>query len=189
MPLPQPHILFGLNYRDFPGNWRPAREEIAFAQAHGFASIQFHGRERGLSEAELGASATAVGANLTAAGLVPVMEIIVRIDAAGRTEAGHTPIEVLQANLPAITALGYRYVHWHLVPITEAGKEVWEALERALVPQLVAGVALGAAHGFQFGIAHNEPGIPLFSTPERCPAPLMTVPGLGFVWDLNHTAP
>jgi L-ribulose-5-phosphate 3-epimerase len=189
MNSPQPQILFGLNYRDFPSNWRPAQEEVAFARAHGFASMQFHGRERGLSDAELGAPAAAVAADLTAAGIVPVMEIIVRVHAAGRTEAGYTPIEVLQANLPAITALGCRCVHWHLVPITEAGTEVWEALEQALVPQLVAGVALGAAHGFRFGIEHNEPAIPLFPTPARCAAALATVPGLGFVWDLNHTAP
>jgi sugar phosphate isomerase/epimerase len=95
----------------------------------------------------------------------------------------------LQANLPAITALGCRCVHWHLVPITEASEEVWEALEQALVPQLAAGVALGAAHGCRFGIEHNEPAIPLFHTPERCTAALAAVPGLGFVWDLNHTTP
>ncbi|HEY8598609.1 MAG TPA: TIM barrel protein [Thermomicrobiales bacterium] len=189
MPPPQPQILFGLNYRDFPGNWRPAREEIAFARAHGFAAMQFHGRERGLSDADLGAPATTMGADLTAAGIVPVMEIIVRVDEAGRTEAGYTPIEVLQANLPAITALGCRCVHWHLVPITEAGEEVWEGLEKVLMPQLAAGVALGATHGFRFGIEHNEPAIPLFPTPERCAAMLAAVQGLGFVWDLNHTAP
>jgi hypothetical protein len=79
MSPPQPYILFGLNHRDFPGNWRPAHEEIAFARTHGFASMQFHGRERGLSAAELGASATTVGADLTSAGIVPVMEIIVRV--------------------------------------------------------------------------------------------------------------
>ena len=189
MTSPQPPILFGLNYRDFPGNWRPAREEIAFARAHGFASMQFHGRERGLSNVELGAAAAEVGADLRAAGIVPVMEIIVRVDEAGRTEAGNTPIEVLQANLPAITALGCRCVHWHLVPNSEASEEVWEALERALVPQFIAAVALGAAHGFRFGIEHNEPAIPLFPTPERCAAALAAVPELGFVWDLNHTAP
>ena len=189
MPSPQTQILFGLNYRDFPQNWRPAREEIAFARAHGFASMQFHGREQGLSEADLGAPAATVGADLTAAGIVPVMEIIVRVDEAGRTAGGHTPIEVLRANLPAITALGCRCVHWHLVPITAGSDETWEALERALVPQLAAGVALGAAHGFRFGIEHNEPVIPLFPTPERCAAALAAVPGLGLVWDLNHTAP
>ena len=47
-------ILIGLNYRDFPGNWRPAHQEIAFARAHDFGSIQFHGRETGLSDSDLG---------------------------------------------------------------------------------------------------------------------------------------
>jgi L-ribulose-5-phosphate 3-epimerase len=188
MPSLQPQILFGLNYRDFPQTWRPAREEIAFAHAYGFASMQFHGRERGLSDAELGASVAVVGADLTA-GIVPVMEIIVRVDEAGRTAGGHTPLEVLQANLPAITALGCRCVHWHLVPRIEASEKAWQELEQALVPQLAAGVALGAARGFRFGIEHNEPAIPLFPTPERCAAALTAVPDLSFVWDLNHTAP
>lgn len=189
MTATQPHLLFGLNYRDFPQNWRPAHEEIAFARTHGFAAMQFHGREQGLSDAELGASATAVGADLTAARIVPVMEIIVRVDEAGRTAKGSTPIEILRANLPAITALGCRCVHWHLVPQAEADSAIWQELERALVPQLAAGVALGAAHGFRFGIEHNEPALPLFPTPERCATALAAVPSLGFVWDLNHTAP
>ena len=45
-------LLIGLNYRDSSGIWRPARAEIAFAVAHGFASIQFHGL---LSPGSLGA--------------------------------------------------------------------------------------------------------------------------------------
>ena len=189
MPSRQPSILFGLNYRDFPDTWRPAHEEIAFARAHGFAAMLFHGREQGLGEEHLGGLGTDVGADLRAAGIVPVMEIIVRVDGAGRTAEGYTPLEVLQANLPAITAIGCRCVHWHLVPSTEDDEAVWQALEGVLTSQLAAGVALGAAHGFRFGIEHNEPGIPLFPTPARCAAALAAVPGLGLVWDLNHTAP
>ena len=34
-------IRVGMNGRFFPGNWRPAKEEIEFAQQAGFASIQF----------------------------------------------------------------------------------------------------------------------------------------------------
>ena len=50
-------------------------------------------------------------------------------------------------------------------------------------------MALGAAHGFRCGIEHNEPEIPHFPSPERCAAALIATPGLGLVWDLNHTAP
>ena len=177
----------GLNSRDFPGIWRPARDEIAFAQAHGFASIQFHGTDTGLDTARLGDPAATVGAALRAANLVPVMEILVRVDPMGYTATGATPLDVLHANLPAITALGCICVHWHLVPLTSTLDVAWQALEEALLPQLVAGVALGAAHGFRFGIEHNEPAIGLFSAPARCAAALAAVPGLGFVWDCNHT--
>jgi len=185
-PLPVP---IGLNYRDFPGNWRPAQEEIAFARAHSFGSIQFHGREAGLREADLGGTFVAVGADLRAAALVPAMEIMVRVGPDGHTEAGRTPLDLLQENIPAIVALGCARVHWHLVPAVSAAPEAWHAFERALTPQLAAGTALGAAHGFRFGIEHNEPAVPLFPAPERCAAALAAVPDLGFVWDCNHTAP
>lgn len=182
-------IQFGLNYRDFPDSWRPALDEIAFAAAHGFAAIQFHGREQGLRDVELGAPAREVGVATRAAGLVPTMEIIVRVDRAGRAGDGATPLDVLRANLPAITALGCTRVHWHLVPRQDAADAEWLAFEQSLAPQFAAGVALGKAHGFHFGIEHNEPGIPLFPTPERCAAALDATPDLGLVWDLNHTAP
>src|SRR4051794_35300178 len=189
MPVSQSPILVGLNYRDFPSNWRPAREEIAFARAQGFVSMQFHGREHGLTDEQLGDPAAVVGTLLREAGVVPVLEIIVRVDRAGRTTGGLAPIEVLRANLPAIGGLGCTCVHWHLVPDVEAEDAVWEELERAVVPQLAEGGALGETHGFRFGIEHNEPAIRLFPTPERCAAALDAVPGLGFVWDFNHTAP
>lgn len=50
-------------------------------------------------------------------------------------------------------------------------------------------MGLATAHGFRFGFEHNEPRICLCATPERCAAILDAVPGLGFVWDMNHTAP
>lgn len=187
--MPPPALLIGLNYRDFPGNWRPARAEIAFARAAGFASLQFHGRETGLTDDALGDPIAAVGALLREAAVTPIMEIMVRVAATGTTAAGLTPLAVLRANLPAIVQLGCTRVHWHLVPVGAAEEATWAALERALAPQLAEGVALGAAHGFRFGIEHNEPEIPLFPTPGRCAAALAAVPGLGLVWDVNHTAP
>jgi L-ribulose-5-phosphate 3-epimerase len=189
MTAPSYPIAIGLNYRDFPSNWRPAREEIAFARAHGFRSIQFHGRERGLATEHLGEPAEAIGELLREAGTVATMEIGLAVDRAGRTANGVTPLEALRANGPAITALGCACVHWHLTPLGPGDSATWRALEGALVSQLAEGVALGATHGFRFGIEHNEPAIDLFPTPERCAAALAATPGLGLVWDFNHTAP
>jgi len=45
-----------MNGRFFQSNWRPAIEEIAFANKTGFGSIQFQGFEDGLHPEQLGAS-------------------------------------------------------------------------------------------------------------------------------------
>ena len=178
-----------MNARQFPGNWRPAPEEIAFAREAGFAALQFQGQEPGLTPERLGASFTVVAGALAAAGIEAVMEIIVRVNSDGRTALGLTPLEVLELNLPAIDALPCTCVHWHLVPSGPEDDATLRALERTLVPQFAAGVAHAKAHSFRFGFEHNEPRIGLCATPKRCMALLDTVPGLGFVWDTNHTAP
>ncbi|MGI8854287.1 MAG: sugar phosphate isomerase/epimerase family protein [Thermomicrobiales bacterium] len=182
-------IRIGMNARQFPGNWRPASAEIAFAQRAGFVALQFQGQEPGLDVQRLGEPFAVAAAALAAARIEAVMEIIVRIDAAGRTASGLTPLDVLELNLPAIDALPCTCVHLHLVPLAPEDDATLLALERSLVPQLAAGVALGEAHGFRLGIEHNEPRIGLCAIPERCAALLDAVPGLGFVWDTNHTAP
>jgi sugar phosphate isomerase/epimerase len=182
-------IQIGLNYRDFPGNWRPAREEIAFARAGGFTSMQFHGPDDGLDAERLGDVPEVVGALLREAEIVPVMEIGLPLDAKGRSRHGYTPLEVLRANLPGIVALGCTCVHWHLGPRGALDAATLRALEDGALPQLAEGVALGRRHGFRCGLEHNEPGIAVFGTPERCAAALAAVPGLGFVWDFNHTTP
>jgi L-ribulose-5-phosphate 3-epimerase len=183
----QPWVQLGMNGRFFPSNWRPARQEIAFAQAAGFQSMQFAVRDEALGEAKLGDSFATVAALLQAAQLTPAMEILVRIDTAGRAPDGSTPLAILEANLPAITALPCQTVHWHLAirePMTRAAVA---DLEAALYPQLTAGVALAQQHGFRLGLEHNEPDLLLFGTPQKCAAALDAAPGLHFVWDLNHT--
>ncbi len=182
-------IQIGTNARLFPINWRPALDEIAFASAAGFRSIQFHGREEGLGEAHLGGRPEAVGDALRRAGLTPVMEIVVRLRPDGRTAGGSTPLDMLRANLPAIRALGCERVHWHLAPAERMSAGELRALEEAAVPQLREAVEIADAGGFRFGLEHNEPDIPLFATPESCAEALARVPGLGFVWDVNHTPP
>lgn len=180
-------VQLGMNGRFFPSNWRPARQEIAFAQAAGFQSMQFAVRDEALGEAKLGDTFTTVADLLQEAQLTPVMEILVRIDAAGRAPDGSTPLAILEANLPAIMTLPCQRVHWHLAirePMTLAAVA---ALETALYPQLAAGVALARQYRFTLGLEHNEPDLLLFGTPEKCAAALAATPGLHFVWDLNHT--
>jgi L-ribulose-5-phosphate 3-epimerase len=185
----QQEIRIGMNARLFPGNWRPAPEEISFAREAGFAALQFPGPERGLDAERLGAPVPEVREALRDAGIEPVMEIVVRVDAAGLTASGMTPLGVLEANLLAITALGCTCVHWHLVPLEPMEDATLQRLERSLVPQGSVAVDYARAHGFRFGIEHNEPTIGLFAEPRRCAAILDAVPDLGFVWDWNHTAP
>jgi sugar phosphate isomerase/epimerase len=187
-------IQIGINARLFPNNWRPIREEIGFAARHGFQAIQVPGREKGLDEGGLGDPLATVAAALQATELVVAMEIILRIDAEGCTASGATPLDVLKANLPAITALGIRYVHWHFVPAgvvtpAELDQATLRVLEKALIPYCREGITLAEKQGFTLGFEHNEPEWLLFATPEKCHSLLEAVPGLRFVWDFNHTAP
>jgi sugar phosphate isomerase/epimerase len=183
-------IQIGMNGRFFPSNWRPAREEIDFARAAGFESIQFPGPPGGLDAKRLGDKMAVVGDYLREAGITPVMELPIHVWGNGRTAKGKAPIEELHANLPAILALGCTCVHWHIVL---SDKTVLEAaqvqMEEKLIPQLQEAVEVAERHGFRFGLEHNEPEIALFPTPERCAQVLTAVPQLGFVWDLNHTIP
>ena len=184
-----PPILVGMNARLFPSNWRPAVEEIAFARARGFAALQFPGQEHGLDAARLGAPFEVVAAALREAEIMPVMEIVVRLDEGGRTAAGLAPFDVLRLNLPAITALGCARVHLHLAPLHRMDLTALRALEESVAPQFAQGIELAGEHGFQFGFEHNEPWIPLFAEPAVCAALLEATPGLGFVWDCNHATP
>ncbi|MEM7334011.1 MAG: TIM barrel protein [Chloroflexota bacterium] len=193
------NIKLGFNGRFFPEMWRPAIEEIAFAQDAGFKSLQFIGKEEGLDENDLGAPFGDVRTAFEQAGIVPVMELLVRIAKNGRSAKGNRPIDVLHNNLPAIQGLGCVCVHWHLTqPGFRADNELgwameeWDdatsvALETVLQSQLKEAVALGQQNGFLFGIEHNAPDLStFFHSPERMDAALTAVPDLGLVWDFNH---
>lgn len=182
-------MQIGMNARLFPANWRPARAEIEFACTHHFTAIQFPGLEPGLDTARLGDSLPLIATALQRAKLTAVMEMVVRIDAQGQTATGASPLEVLQANLPAITTLPCRFVHWHLVPIDAMCEEATRAVERLLIPQFMAAMALAHEHNFHFAFEHNEPNLGLCGTPTACTDLLRAVPGLQFVWDFNHTMP
>jgi len=182
-------IPIGLNGRFFPNNWRAAREEIAFARAHGFNILQIRGPEEGLGERHLGETLEDVAEKLRAADLIATIEMLIGVDASGHTVNGGTPLDVLEANLPAIAALSCPYVHWHLVPLERMNETTNRQLEGRLGPQFMQAVTWAGKQGFVFGFEHNEPELRLFSTPESCRTLLEDIPNLRFVWDVNHTTP
>jgi sugar phosphate isomerase/epimerase len=179
-------IRAGMNARLFAINWRPARDEIAFAARAGFGAIQFNGREAGIDAAYLGDEPAVVGAMLREAALEPVMEIVVRVGEYGRTEAGNTPLDVLRTNLPGILALGCTRVHLHLARTGPVPDAALRRIEAETAAAMRAGIALADGR-FQLGIEHNEPDIPLFADFGAIATLLDAVPDLGFVWDCNHT--
>lgn len=179
-----------MNGRQFPGNWRPLLQEIAFAARHGFQSLQVVARDEGLTAEHLGGDPIVAGAQLRAAGITPVMEIVVFVGAALRSEAGVSALDVLRNNLPAIDALGCACVHLHLAAQKGVPAEAMPDIERQARDAFAAGVALGARHGFRFGFEHNAPmsgRAHPFVGPRVCAETLAQVDGLWLVWDLNHT--
>lgn len=182
-------IQVGMNGRFFPSNWRSARDEIVFARLAGFQCIQFPGPLDGLGVERLGDSLETVSLALRRARLTAVMEMVVPLYGNGRTAAGQTPLDVLQANLQAITTLPCRRVHWHIVLKEDLPPAEIARLEEALLPQFAAAVALARQHGFRFGFEHNSLDTPIFHAPDRCREVLTAVPNLGLVWDFNHTQP
>ncbi len=124
---------------------------------------------------------------MDSAQIAATMEMLIRLRGDGRTARGQTPLEILEANLPAIESLPCRHVHWHLV--LESAPEKTLGRERTLLPDFKAATKLGSQYGFTFAFEHNEPALNFFAAPQSCKATLEAVPGLGFVWDLNHTVP
>lgn len=185
----QNSIQIGINARLFPGNWRPVREEIHFCANNHFTSIQLPGKEEGLNASHLGDEIPLVQQALATAEITAVMEILIRVDERGYTEAGHTPLEVLVANLPAIVGLKCSCVHIHFVPQAHLTPAQLSALEIGVFSTLETAAGLGKEWGFRFGIEHNERSVGLFSTPASCARLLNALPHLSFVWDINHTHP
>ncbi len=142
------HIQVGMNARLFPSNWRPVREEIAFAQEHGFAYLQLPGPEQGLDAARLGDSIETVGELLRAGGVGTVMEMLILLGPDGRTAAGATPLDVLHANLPTIVGLGCERAHWHLARAGEYDAGAVQRIESMMSAQFAAALGLAKRHGF-----------------------------------------
>lgn len=156
------------------GNWRPPGDELRFAASAGFDTVQIRSDRAGEIADELGIDPAALGALFDEHGLEPVLEMLVRHDGERGTLA-----RALRANLPAIEAIGVLRVHVHPVGPAESAPllrdDVAEALDVAGSAELI------------FGVEHNAPGHRLLVEPDEVEALLDAVPGLGLVWDLNHT--
>jgi L-ribulose-5-phosphate 3-epimerase len=164
----------GMVGRFFPLNWRPPEQEIRFAAEHGFAAVQIRSDRAGAIEETLRAEPRAVGAAFAASGVEPVLEMLVVHDGRPRT------IErAFRANLRAIAQLGIQRVHVHPVGPADAAA--------LLADDFAAALEVALATGITFGAEHNASGHRLLARPEEVHDLLDSVPGLHFVWDLNHT--
>ena len=156
------------------GNWRPPEQELRFAAAAGFDTLQIRSDRAGEIEDELGIDAATLGALFDDIGVEPVLEMLVRHDG----ERGSLA-RALRANLAAIDALGVLRLHIHPVGPSEAAPLLQHDFAEAL--------AVAETAGLIFGCEHNAPGHRLLVEPDDVEALLEAVPGLGFVWDMNHT--
>jgi sugar phosphate isomerase/epimerase len=160
--------------RFFPLNWRPPANEIRFAAEHGFDAIQIRSDRAGALGEELRNDPRVVGLTFAASGVEPVLEMLVF----HHGEPGTIP-NALRANLPAIEQIGFRRVHVHPVGPDDAAPLLADEFAEALE------IARGA--GLTFGVEHNAVGHRLLVDPASVHALLDAVPGLHFVWDMNHT--
>jgi sugar phosphate isomerase/epimerase len=179
----------GMNARLFPVNWRPLADEIAFAAGLGFECLQLVAWDEGIDPERLGEPFPAAAARLRRAGLELTLEIVARVSPDGRTRRGRTPLEAARASLPAAAELGVRLAHLHIAPSEPFDPPTVRALEQRFASDLAAALELAWSLGLQLGLEHNEPRLGLYVGPAPCRAALDAVPGLGFVWDLNHTPP
>ena len=156
------------------GNWRPPDDEIAFAAAAGFDTVQIRSSRPGEIEDELGVDAAQLGELFDDAGVEPVLEMLVRNEG----EQGSFS-RALRTNLRAIEEIGFLRVHIHPIgPELEAS---------VLAADLADAVAVAQEAELLFGVEHNAPGHRLLVDPGEIERLLDDVPALGFVWDINHT--
>jgi sugar phosphate isomerase/epimerase len=158
------------------GNWRAPEQELRFAAGAGFDTLQIRSDRAGEIQDELGIDAETLGALFDDIGLEPVLEMLVRHDGERGTLA-----RALRANLAAIDAIGVLRVHIHPVGPSDAAPLLRDDFTEAAEVAEAAGLILG--------VEHNSPGHRLLVEPGEVEALLDAVPGLGFVWDLNHTLP
>jgi sugar phosphate isomerase/epimerase len=158
------------------GNWRAPVDELRFAAAAGFDTVQIRSDRPGELEDDLGIAPDELGALFDEIGLEPVLEMLVH----HQGEPG-TFRRALRANLAAIEAIGVLRVHIHPVGPHEAAPQLQHDFAQAVETAEEAGLILG--------VEHNAPGHRLLTEPGEVEALLEHLPALGFVWDTNHTLP
>jgi L-ribulose-5-phosphate 3-epimerase len=156
------------------GNWRPPADELRFAAAAGFDTVQIQSRRPGELEDELGVDPAELGRLFDDAGIEPALEMLVRHEGEPGTFA-----RALRANLPAIEAIGFLRVHIHPVGGPEGLPHLVDDYREAL--------AVAEDAGLIFGAEHNAAGHTLLIELDEIEALLDAVPGLGLIWDINHT--
>ena len=172
-------MRIGMLGRFFPGNWRPPAHEIRFAAENGFDALQIRSDRPGELAEGLRADPAEVGRVFAETGIEPVVEMLLRLN-----RPPSIP-DALRANLDVLAELGCRRVHIHPVP-GAADVDVRE-LERELPGLFAEAVELAQAEGLILGVEHNSREHRLLIEPKTCATLLAAVPGLSFVWDLNHT--
>jgi len=135
--------------------------------------VQIRSDRPGELEDELGIAPAALGALFDEHALEPILELLVPHDGSSRTVT-----TALEAHLPAVGEVGFRRVHVHPVGFAPA---------RVLADDFAAALELAAGSGLLFGVEHNAAGHRLLTEPGEVEALLDAVPGLSFVWDVNHT--
>jgi sugar phosphate isomerase/epimerase len=164
--------------RFFPGNWRPPAQEIRFAATNGFDALQIRSDRPGAIAADLRADPSELGRVFSETGVEPVVEMLLRLN------EFPSIADALRSNLQVLTDLGARRVHIHPVP---GARDVdVPELERRLPDLFAAAVSVAQDEGLILGVEHNARAHRLLVEPEACAALLAGVPGLSFVWDLNH---
>ena len=156
------------------GNWRPPEQELAFASQAGFDTLQVQSRRAGELEDELGVPASELARLYDEHGVEPALEMLVFHEGEPGTFA-----RALRANLAAIEAAGFLRVHIHPVGPLDAAPYLADDLAEALEVAQDAGLI--------FGVEHNAPGHRLLVGIDEVERVLERVPGLGLVWDINHT--
>ena len=158
------------------GNWRAPEQELRFASAAGFDTVQIRSDCAGEIEDELGVSPHALGELFDDAGLEPVVKMLVRHPGERGTLARE-----LRANLEALEAIGVLRVHIHPVGPREAAPLLHDDFAEALAVAEEASLLLG--------VEHNAPGHRLLVEPDEIEELLDRLPALWFVWGTNHTFP
>ena len=139
-------------------------------------ALQIRSDRAGEIADDLRADPQRLGAAFDDSRLEPVLEMLVRHDG----EPGTFP-RALGANLRRST----RSACGACTSTRSAPREAAPLLCR----RVRRGARVAEDAGLIFGVEHNAPGHRLLVAARRVEALLDALPGLGFVWDVNHTLP